>query len=261
MNEPSRLSRWACPTPDLPNQTSIKHAAAVYKKLQAVESLVASPERLAGLELEVSLKLLSGGLASTTPDNAFWSEKCRSLLLRPSMEGIAMAYWAPLTQREFDSAKALHIGSILAGKRLIIRDKDIVGESRRRDVKFEDPVQAQTWLDDVIRASKDTALVRLLPAYCYARIILAHPYSDGNGRFARYMIHAALAHIGVTSGPVVALAPAFYRRAETMAAALEELSERNDWTGYFDVFLGLLGEAADLTWTYLGGPRDLSRSN
>jgi Fic family protein len=76
---------------------------------------------------------------------------------------------------------------------------------------------------------------------------MAHPFSDGNGRFARLMVHAALGHCSSLAGPAIALAPAVYRRAETLGSALTALSEHGDWADFYRVFFAVLSDAVEVT--------------
>lgn len=76
---------------------------------------------------------------------------------------------------------------------------------------------------------------------------MGHPFSDGNGRFARLMIHAALARSIGLRRPNIALAPAFYRRANELGRALTALSESREWTPFTLLFLSVLEDALTLT--------------
>jgi Fic family protein len=77
----------------------------------------------------------------------------------------------------------------------------------------------------------------------FAQTVLTHPFSDGNGRFARLMVHAALARCAGLGGPTIALAPAFYRNAESLGAALTRVSDRGDWSALYRVFFSTFAEA------------------
>lgn len=75
---------------------------------------------------------------------------------------------------------------------------------------------------------------------------MAHPFADGNGRFARLMVHAALARAAGLDRPPIALAPACYRRGRALGEALTALGESGDWRPFHALFLALLGEALAL---------------
>ena len=114
------------------------------------------------------------------------------------------------------------------------------------DVRFEPAEQARSWWLDIQAVAKSPELAPLLPAYCFARTIIAHPYPDGNGRLARALVHAALARTGNYAAPFLPLAPAFYMNAAKVAAALRQLSDTGDWDGFDVVFRHVLAEAAEL---------------
>jgi hypothetical protein len=61
---------------------------------------------------------------------------------------------------------------------------------------------------------------------------MAHPFSDGNGRFARLLVHAALARCAGLDLPVLALAA---------------LSGDGDWPAFNAVFFSVLRDAIALT--------------
>jgi Fic family protein len=94
--------------------------------------------------------------------------------------------------------------------------------------------------------ANDPQLSTLLPAYAFARTIIAHPFPDGNGRLARALVHAALARTYDLNAPVLPLAPAFYMHAGKVALALRHLSDSGDWNRFAAVFRIVLEEARRL---------------
>jgi hypothetical protein len=99
------------------------------------------------------------------------------------------------------------------------------------NVRFEPAERAKSWWDDIQGIAQKPDLAPLLPAYCFARTIIAHPYPDGNGRLARALVHAALARTREYRAPCLPLAPAFYMNGTKVAAALRALSDSGDWGG------------------------------
>jgi len=186
-------------------------------------------------------------------DNDFWRAKCSALFLRPALEPIACSYWARLTSFAFDEAAALHIAFALAGRPLVCRKGPATGRSAAGDVGFEPLPKARRWLADLRAAAADPALRLGLPAFAFARTLMAHPFSDGNGRFARLMAHAALARAAGLDRPLVALAPACYRRGRALGAALTALGESGDWPAFNAIFFTVLREAVALTRALLRG--------
>lgn len=193
------------------------------------------------------MALLTDEISGDPADNDFWQTKCRALLLRPAIEPIACSYWARFVDLSFDEARAVSMASALAGRKLAYRRAAARGLSVRGDVGFEPLDVASQWLAKIREAATDPDLLPALPAYAFAQTIMAHPFSDGNGRAARVMVHAALARCAELDLPVVALAPAFYRRADSLASALHKLSDHHDWPAFYSVFLAVLEDAAALT--------------
>lgn len=125
----------------------------------------------------------------------------------------------------------------------------------RLNVGFEPLPRARRWLADLRAAAADPALRAALPAYCFARTIMAHPFSDGNGRFARLMVHAALARAAGLDRPLIALAPAFYRRGRTLGVALTALAASGDLRPFNALFLSVLGGGIALTEAFARSTR------
>jgi hypothetical protein len=210
-------------------------------------SLPGGPIGSAGLELRVALMLMQEENGLAKADNAFWKKKCRSIFLRPAIEPVALAYWARLSSFEIDDALALKAASAMAGQALVYRKGPATGRSSNGDVHFGPLESTSDWLKNIGKAARTAEMLTALPAYCFAQTIMTHPFSDGNGRFARLMVHAALGRCASVSGPRIALAPAFYRRGEALASALTTLSEYGDWSEFNQVFFSTLDEASTLT--------------
>ena len=199
------------------------------------------------MEVQVALALLEGQAALPNPDNDYWQEKCQKLFLRPAIEPIACAYWERLRTFRFDEGTALNLASSLAGRKLVLRRGPATGRSDHGDVLFEPVETARRWLAKLDHAAKQPELALALPIYAFAQVLMAHPFSDGNGRFARLMVHAALARCAGLRRPELALAPAFYGRAETLGAAVTALSESGDWRPFSETFLSVLEDALTLS--------------
>ncbi|HTU12711.1 MAG TPA: hypothetical protein VMG08_17615 [Allosphingosinicella sp.] len=176
-------------------------------------------------------------------DNQFWQAKCRKLLVRPAMEPIACSYWRRFGAFDLDDTVALVLASTLGGRRLVYRRGPATGRSAEGDVTFEPLETAARWLPRITAAMAQAELLPAAPIYAFAQTIMAHPFSDANGRFARLLVHAGLARCAGATLPAVALAPAFYRRAATLGRALTALSDSGDWVPFNDLFLTILEEA------------------
>jgi len=238
---------WLCPLPEPLRHEESDRAAAIYSAISGTRSIPEGPSGVAGLELRVALMLLQSDTGFEKADNVFWGAKCQSLLVRAAVEPIACSYWTRFGAFEIDERTALIIASTLAGRRLVYRKCVATGRSMKGDVAFEPLDIASQWLPKIAAAMERPDLRPALPMYAFAQVIMAHPFSDGNGRFARLMVHAALARCAGLRGPEIALAPAFYRRAEGLGAAVTALSKSGDWVPFNAVFLGILEDALVLT--------------
>jgi len=238
---------WTCPPITCPTSGENQAAARLFSAIAKRNPAPAGPIGVAGLELRAAMMLLHGEPRAPEADNDFWAAKCRSLLLRPAIEPIACSYWARFAQFRIDEVAALGMASAMAGRSLVPRKGPATGRSVHGDVGFERLDVAAQWLSKIVVAAGGPELGAALPGYCFAQTIMAHPFSDGNGRFARLMVHAALARCAGIERPVIALAPAFYRRARELGAALTALSADADWSAFNATFLSILEDALTLT--------------
>jgi len=234
---------WRCPDYRALSGHEAETASAFYRNLRCSAGDGADPVRSAGLELRAVLMSLQVGSDQARADNDFWKRKCRAVFLRPAMEPIAHSYWKKLSSFEIDDLTALKAASALAGGPLVYRKGPATGKSTNGDVHFPPLEDQKDWLARLGSAARDPALMLALPAIAFAQTVLTHPFSDANGRFGRLMVHVALGRCADLRGPTIALAPAFYRNAESLGAALTQVSERGDWSGFYRVFFGTLVEA------------------
>lgn len=136
---------------------------------------------------------------------------------------------------------------LCGGAKQQARTRDSYGLWDQGNVRFEPAEHARNWWSDIQAVANDPELAPLLPAYCFARTIIAHPYPDGNGRLARALVHAALARITDYPAPFLPLAPAFYTNGAKVAAALLQLSNGGDWNAFNAQFVHVLNDAAKLS--------------
>jgi Fic family protein len=76
---------------------------------------------------------------------------------------------------------------------------------------------------------------------------MAHPFTDGNGRFARIMAHAAMSQLCDLTMPTIALAPALYREGALLAASLHSLSDTGSWDSFSSIFCHIVANAIKIT--------------
>lgn len=245
--DPEYAHVWACPVFAPVSGDAGTRAERLHALIAAEDPLPSGPVGVAGLELRAALLLLQGGSRPIPPDNDFWTVKCRALLLRPAIEPIVCSYWARFPEFRIDNEAALKMASAMAGRPVVYRQGPTTGRSKAGNVGFEPFDRALQWLEKLEKAATAAEFLPALPAYCFAQTIMAHPFSDGSGRFARLMVHAALARCTGIDRPVIALAPAFYLHANRLAVALTALSGDGDWTAFHNVFLAVLGDALALT--------------
>lgn len=207
---------------------------------------IANGLNVIGLELRIAFASI-GQLIDATSDNSFWLSKSRELMLRPAVETLLLAHWEKLKSFELTEPQLANLCSMLCGgTRQQARTRDHYGLWDRGNVKFEPAEVAARWWDDIQGIANKAELAPLLPAYCFARTIIAHPYPDGNGRLARALVHAALARTADYAAPALPLAPAFYMNGTKVAHALRDLSDTGDWDVFNAVFAHVLNDAAKL---------------
>ncbi len=199
-----------------------------------------------GLELKVALMAIGGEPGIKRADNSFWLRKCYSLVTRPSVEPLLLAHWNGLKHFEMSEVEMASFCSRLCGSKQQARVRDSYGLWEGADVRFEPPARARSWWRDIQSVASRSELNSLLPAYAFARTIIAHPFHDGNGRLARALVHASLARVADLKAPILPLAPAFYMNAAKLAASLRLLSETGDWKAFGDVFNSVLTHASFL---------------
>lgn len=203
----------------------------------------ARPVEVIGLELRVAFTAMGLGAAPSS-DNSFWLRKCRALCLRPAVEPLLLAHWSKLRNFEMSEEQVANLCSLLHGSKQQARTRHSYG--LWDNVRFEAPELARRWWEDIQAAANEPELAPLLPAYAFARTIIAHPYTDGNGRLARALVHASLARTAAYAAPFLPLAPAFYMHGAKLAGALRELSASGNWEQFAAVFRIALNQAVTL---------------
>lgn len=202
----------------------------------SVQLVQEDPFNSIGQELRVAFAAI-GKLLVARADNEFCLRKCRELLLRPSVEPLLLARWNQLKSFDMTEPQLASLCSLLCGgSKQQARTKDSFGLWGDQTVRFEPADQAKSWWADIQSVARNAELSPLLPAYCFARTIIAHPYPDGNGRLARALVHAALARTIKYDAPFLPLAPTFYMNGTKVAAALRNLSDTGDWDAFNAVF-------------------------
>jgi hypothetical protein len=213
--------------------------------LDRVGARYASPPSTFGLELKVAYALEAAGHGG---------ERLRRAYYRPAQEPILVSWWAALQLVPLDPGEMRALASILAGTEVRYRTGEMASQGAGedgRDLLYETPSRSRTWPADIARADAAQGDTVKKALYRFARIVIAHPLSDGNGRLARAALQAGLAQGGLIATPCLAPAPVFCLRAAEIRAALAALSATGDWLGYFERMGGVLAEClatVDAVW-------------
>jgi len=200
-----------------------------------------------GLEIKaayIAVNEVAGEIGSG--DNDYWRQKCRVLFMRPAIEPIFLSYHPKVRDLSLDLVSTRKLVSALIAGEPVLREREGIGRSASGNVGFELPERARGWLDRLVLADAKPELATFMPMYTFAATIMAHPFADGNGRLARLLTLGALSKLAGWETPSLALAPSFYRHAETLGIALDIASERCEWTPFVEAFLAILEDACVL---------------
>lgn len=231
-----------CPAP-MPLGTVVAGATKdVLARIES-ESSGVSPLQIIGVEQKVAF-LAIGGKDNATADNEFWLRKCRTLFLRPAFEPLFLAHSSMLRHFSMSEAQISAFCSLLCGADQRPRTGQAYG--LWDGVQFEQAEHAVSWYLDIQAGLSDPSLRWVMPAYIYARTIIAHPYPDGNGRLARALLFAFLARALNLHAPAIALAPSFYKNAAKIADGIRTLSRQEDWNRFALLLVEVLNEGLTL---------------
>jgi hypothetical protein len=193
-----------------------------------------------GLELKVAWLLESTG----GPEGG---ERLRRPYYRLAQEPIVASYWPALQQAPMAPAAMLALASMLNGSEVEHRAGEMASTRGDGDdhLLYETIAQSRSWLADIARVDGLPGDPLNKALYRFARIVMAHPFTDANGRVARAALQGGLARHGLIAAPCLALAPSFYARAGDIRLALRQLSEEGCWADYFERIGDVLAEAAE----------------
>jgi hypothetical protein len=164
-----------------------------------------APSSTFGLELRVTYALEAAGHGG---------DRLRRPYYRPAQEPFVWSWWSELQQVPLDPEAMLGLASLLNGKAVAYREKEMfsAGAPGAPGLRYETPERARLWLTDIAAVDAAAGDPVKQALYRFARIIIAHPFTDANGRFARAARQAGLARGGLIATPCLALAPVFYLR-------------------------------------------------
>lgn len=141
---------------------------------------------------------------------------------RPLQEPALISYWDKIRNFEFDSSSAIELASLLTGERQYLRSKPMVG-SAPDGTNFVFALHPNSqWIDMIHAAAEKYDNPIELAAKSFEIVIFQHPFTDGNGRFSRAMIYAALARFNWITTPCLGLNGVFEAHRQAMAEALQK---------------------------------------
>lgn len=201
----------------------------------------ALPTSAFGLELKVAFLM-------ETERAAALDERLRRVFYRLAQEPIIWSWWQALQQVPLSPDAMLNLASILNGATVTYRYKEMhsAGEPGRPGLRYEAQGRARSWLADIAAADEAGGDPIKTALYRYARIVIAHPFTDANGRMARAALQGGLARADLIATPCLALAPAFYLHAANVRDAIGSLSRSGHWPAYFDTMGSVLADS--LAW-------------
>ena len=208
---------------------AIRRAAAAY----------AEPASTFGLELKLAYAMEACGLGGDE------ETRRRRPFFRLAQEPIIWSWWDALQRVPLDRAEMLACASMLNGQPVAYREREMFahGGGVEPPLYYETPDAARSWIGDIaaVDGAEGDPVKKAL--YRFVRTVIAHPFTDANGRFARAALQAGLARAGVIASPCLALAPLFYLRAVDVRAALRDLSRSGCWRDAFDRLGAVLAKA------------------
>lgn len=246
------LTRWVCPRPALHSPDWISGLEAFRSPYERQSRMYSRHPAAFGLEIKAAYVALQSATDLPEADNVYWRTKCQAVFARPAIEPIIASFLEQESRAPIDRERALQTASVLTAYPLQYRERAGTGSSKNGDIQFEPPASARQWLTDVVEVRRRENPVQNKAVYAFARTIMAHPFSDGNGRFARLLFATQLSKdLDVETFPYLPLAPSFYRHAERTAAAMSILSRSGDWAPLNRVALSIVADALSLVTHHL----------
>lgn len=158
-----------------------------------------------------------------------YKRKCIGLLFRPAIEVGILSYWEHLINADANIEVINKMVNIMVGHPVSISKWAMTIKSGKGRVVFESPEYSQNWISDIYNARKSGMPLHLLAIFAYTRTILAHPFSDGNGRLARAIFQIFMSESVGWKVPGIALAPATYKHIPLLQRSLKEVGTTNNW--------------------------------
>ena len=247
LSDPDRTTRLRCPPPQpMPGDLRPRLETAAHRMVRLSESLASVSARV-GIEIRVASALLAREIELAFPHPEYAHRKLRECLLRPAIEPALLSSWQLLSLRGLGSAALPRFLEMVVASPVEPRSGVGYSENEGKMVVFESPKRLAVWDEKIRLVAANPKFVLESAFFAYAQTALAHPFSDGNGRLARSILHVGLAEPLGIKQPFLALAPAFYANQRTISATLTHLSQTGEWAPYYDAALATIELATQLT--------------
>ncbi|MGY4399133.1 hypothetical protein ACVWZA_004346 [Sphingomonas sp. UYAg733] len=191
--------------------------------LKNVDGMFPYPSSCFGMDQKVQYHL---ELERKSPPN-------RKVFNRRMQEPVLSGYWNILRNFDFTAESSLFFVSLLCGKDISLRTEGMRSfDDKNNKTIFEDYDPSQSWINKIIDVRSRGYGPITEGILCYTIMIFAHPFLDGNGRFARSVLYGALARQGILRSPCLGLGAGFTLHVARVAQAATQLSQSGDWSPY-----------------------------
>jgi Fic/DOC family len=230
-----RLQKIRCPALESESKSD-SNTSPLNAELKQLQSCFADAFSVIGLEQKMQLII----------DETHMSEDGRPVFLRPPTEPLIMSTWATNTAFErFNDATRM--AALLLCKPIENSSKPMQGiDFENNRVEFESLAERKSWVDDIRQIDAGDRPPLEKAAYRFMRTIAAHPFRDGNGRFARALIYGPFAKADILKLPVLGLNAVFDLNRHQLSPRVAKLSHDGDWPDFVDFFESLLRECIAL---------------
>lgn len=173
---------------------------------------------------------------------------------RPVQEPILVSKWERLTALGFNTEQAVEVASLLVGSRQQIRSKMMIGQAPDGSTFVFAKCPSPNWTEQVLSAATSADGAIKLAGKLFQMVIYEHPFTDGNGRFARAMIYSALARFGLITNPCLGLNGVFELHREAMAFAFRQSHAQGSLLPLVDAITTMLEDSVSLVRSLLEHP-------
>lgn len=252
---------WRCPEPEPIRHENCDRLQGLLHRMTNCRDALCKNSTSVGLEIRVAAAVLAGenNYARGIEHNQIVG-KIRRLLVRPAVEPTLISYWQHLSAANLNAEQISAYLKKVSGEDVTERPLRSFGVMPTGIVVFEALEESRAWLAKIKVAANDAELRTATPFYAYVQTIMAHPFSDGNGRLARSILQATLGEFFGCRFPVIALAPAFYMHSEKLVEVFTRLTDTGAWADCYAQILQTLDLATSMTESLIGIANSVSQS-